>query len=158
MWINTEQDLINGILKHGPDVLENAIVDKLDQNVNIYLDRCLSEKLDYPTPISENLVNRNWFVPYDYQNFDIETHCRELCKTSIELERVNLELELFKKHNLIDVLNAMKFIVDTLKKNNILWGVGRGSSVSSYVLFLLGIHKIDSIKYNLPITEFFKEI
>jgi DNA polymerase III alpha subunit len=34
--------------------------------------------------------------------------------------------------------------------------VGRGSSVASYVLFLIGVHKIDPIKYELPIEEFFK--
>ena len=55
-----------------------------------------------------------------------------------------------------DVLYVMKYIVDTLRENKVLWGVGRGSSVSSYVLFLIGIHKIDSVKYNLPIEEFFK--
>ena len=50
----------------------------------------------------------------------------------------------------------MKYVVDTLRDNNIVWGVGRGSSVSSYVLYLIGIHKIDSVKYALPIDEFFK--
>jgi DNA polymerase III alpha subunit len=50
----------------------------------------------------------------------------------------------------------MKYIVDTLRANNIVWGVGRGSSVASYVLHLIGVHKIDSIKYNIPIEEFFK--
>jgi DNA polymerase III alpha subunit len=62
----------------------------------------------------------------------------------------------YKKHNMVDVLKAMKYIVDTLRANNLVWGVGRGSSVSSYCLYLIGIHKIDSIKYNLPISEFFK--
>ena len=57
---------------------------------------------------------------------------------------------------MIPVLKTMKFIVDTLKKNNIVWGVGRGSSVASYVLHIIGVHKIDSVKYNLPIEEFFK--
>jgi DNA polymerase III alpha subunit len=50
----------------------------------------------------------------------------------------------------------MKYVVDTLRENNIVWGVGRGSSVASYVLHLIGVHKIDSIKYNIPIEEFFK--
>jgi DNA polymerase III alpha subunit len=50
----------------------------------------------------------------------------------------------------------MKYIVDTLRANNIVWGVGRGSSVASYVLHLIGVHKIDSIKYSIPIEEFFK--
>jgi len=50
----------------------------------------------------------------------------------------------------------MIYFVDTLRKHNILWGVGRGSSVSSYILYLIGIHRIDSIKYNLNIGEFLK--
>jgi DNA polymerase III alpha subunit len=50
----------------------------------------------------------------------------------------------------------MKYIVDTLRANNVVWGVGRGSSVASYVLHLIGVHKIDSVKYDIPIEEFFK--
>jgi len=55
-----------------------------------------------------------------------------------------------------DILPVMLYIVDTLRSQNILWGVGRGSSVSCYCLYLIGIHKIDSLKYDLPINEFFK--
>jgi DNA polymerase III alpha subunit len=50
----------------------------------------------------------------------------------------------------------MKYLVDTLRKNNVVWGVGRGSSVASYILYLIGVHKVDSIKYNLDINEFLK--
>ena len=59
---------------------------------------------------------------------------------------------------MLDLLKIVKYLVDTFEKNNIIWGVGRGSSVASYALHLLGLHMIDSIKYNLPIEEFFKEI
>jgi DNA polymerase III alpha subunit len=38
----------------------------------------------------------------------------------------------------------------------VLWGVGRGSSVASYCLYILGVHKVDSIKYELDIHEFLK--
>jgi DNA polymerase III alpha subunit len=48
------------------------------------------------------------------------------------------------------------YIIDTMRKNNIVWGVGRGSSVASYILYLLGVHKVDSVKYNLHIEEFLK--
>jgi DNA polymerase III alpha subunit len=68
------------------------------------------------------------------------------------------ELDLYHKNNMIPVLKAMKYIVDTLKENNVVWGVGRGSSVASYALYLIGVHRIDSVKYKLPIEEFFKEI
>ena len=43
-----------------------------------------------------------------------------------------------------------------VKENKIVWGVGRGSSVASYVLYLLGIHKIDSIQYRLDWKEFIR--
>jgi DNA polymerase III alpha subunit len=47
-------------------------------------------------------------------------------------------------------------MIDVFNKNNIVHGVGRGSSTSSYVLYLLGVHFIDSIKYDLDINEFLK--
>ena len=46
--------------------------------------------------------------------------------------------------------------LEHMKENNIIWGVGRGSSVASYVLFLLGVHKIDSLQYNLNWREFLR--
>jgi DNA polymerase III alpha subunit len=78
------------------------------------------------------------------------------CTTDEQRDRVSQELELFVSNGMYDVLYVMKYIVDTLRANNIVWGVGRGSSVASYVLFIIGVHKIDSVKYKLPINEFFK--
>jgi DNA polymerase III alpha subunit len=43
-----------------------------------------------------------------------------------------------------------------MRKENIVWGVGRGSSVASYVLYLIGVHKIDSLYYNLDVEEFLR--
>jgi DNA polymerase III alpha subunit len=34
------------------------------------------------------------------------------------------------------------------------WGIGRGSSVSSYVLYVLGVHDVDSYAYDLDIGDF----
>jgi DNA polymerase III alpha subunit len=153
---NSEQNLIEGILKNGISALDNALVDSISPNLEKYLQRCLDEHLDYPTPILNLPEGRNWFVPKKYQEMDIEQFLIDLAKTDEEISRVREELDLYKKHNMIDVLKSMKYIVDTLRENNIVWGVGRGSSVSSYCLYLIGIHKINSIKYDLPISEFFK--
>ncbi len=54
------------------------------------------------------------------------------------------------------VLNLLLYLVDHFRTNKIVWGVGRGSSVASYILYLIGIHKVDSIKYDLDIGEFLK--
>ena len=43
-----------------------------------------------------------------------------------------------------------------MQENNLIWGVGRGSSVASYVLYKLGVHRIDSIFYDLDPGEFLR--
>jgi DNA polymerase III alpha subunit len=87
---------------------------------------------------------------------DISDWVSQQCSTPETQARVAEELRLFAKHDMIPVLKTMTYIVDTLRANNIVWGVGRGSSVASYVLHVIGVHKIDPIKYNIPIEEFFK--
>ena len=67
-----------------------------------------------------------------------------------------MELTEFKTRNLFPVLKVLIYIIDTMRKNNLVWGIGRGSSVASYVLYLIGVHKVDSLKYNLDIKEFLK--
>jgi len=78
------------------------------------------------------------------------------CKNEAELQRAGHELLLFQARNMFDLLKFLKYFVDTAKKNNIVWGVGRGSSVASFVLYLIGVHKINSLYYDLDITEFLK--
>lgn len=101
-------------------------------------------------------TQKSWFMPDKYKNLNIVEYVIGLCTSDVELDRVGKELILYQERNLFDLLRYLKYLVDTMRENNIVWGVGRGSSVSSYVLFLLGVHKIDSIKYELPITEFLK--
>jgi DNA polymerase III alpha subunit len=79
-----------------------------------------------------------------------------MCSTKEQTDRVSEELEAFIQHNMLDLLYVLKYIVDTLRANNVVWGVGRGSSVASYVLYLIGVHRIDSLKYNLDWQEFLR--
>ncbi len=69
-------------------------------------------------------------------------------------DRVAHELSLFKKYKLTNVLRTIIYIIDTFTVNDTVWGVGRGSSVASYVLYLIGVHDIDSVEYDLDINEF----
>jgi len=146
------EDLIKGVRMFGPDILH---LSQTSADLSQYTQRVKDEFLEYPIPKIAN--PSNWFMPDRYKNLDIEAEILNKCITDQQLERASIELELYKKHDMLDVLRCVKYIVDTLRENEVVWGVGRGSSVASYVLFLLGVHKIDSIKYNLPIEEFFKE-
>ena len=79
-----------------------------------------------------------------------------LCNTKEELTRVRYELELYEDRGLIIALNFLRYLERICDNNDIVLGVGRGSSVSSYCLYLLGIHRVNSIKYDLDIKEFLK--
>ena len=104
----------------------------------------------------DQTLQNNWHMPQEYKNMDIAEYVLGLCREDHELQRVAQELLLYQERNLFDLLRYLKYLVDTLRQNNIVWGVGRGSSVASYVLFLIGVHKIDSLYYNLDIDEFLK--
>ena len=96
----------------------------------------------------------HWYIPPEYTDLDIANWLLEQCQDAYARIRVEQELKEFKSRNLITVLQALKYLVDTMRENSIVWGVGRGSSVASYCLYLLGVHSVDSIKYNLDFTEF----
>ena len=152
MWTNTTQQLVQGVMRHGPDILEHC---QTSDDLTQYISRLHQEHLNYPIPPQE-IDSTNWFIPYEYKTMDIIDWLYQQCPTPEIRERVVEELRLFAKHDMIPVLKTMKYVVDTLRANNVVWGVGRGSSVASYVLFMIGVHKIDSVKYKLPINEFFK--
>ena len=81
----------------------------------------------------------------------------QLATTDEEKQRVDEELQLYVKYNLLNVLKFLVYLISVMREHDIVWGVGRGSSVSSYVLYLLGVHKVDSIKYGLNINDFLKD-
>lgn len=98
----------------------------------------------------------NYLMPEEYKKLDIAKFVLEQCKNDSELQRAGQELLLFQERNMFQLLQYLKYFVDTMRKHDIVWGVGRGSSVSSFVLYLIGVHKINSLYYDLSIDEFIK--
>lgn len=97
-----------------------------------------------------------WFMPDEYQHIDIAKHVLDLCHTPEQLQRVAQELLLYQERDLFDLLRYLRYLVSVMRQNGVIWGVGRGSSVSSYVLYLLGVHRIDSMFYDLDPKEFLR--
>ena len=97
-----------------------------------------------------------WHMPDEYKNIDIAAFVLSLCENEAELQRCGAELLLFQEHNLFDLLRYLKYLVDIMRDNQIIWGIGRGSSVASFVLYKLGVHRIDSLYYKLDVTEFLR--
>jgi DNA polymerase III alpha subunit len=159
--IYTENDICELYLKDPLRNLKEILVEKPIQFADILELSNLPNTIVYTDPqltIDEfdyNLQN-NWLMPEEYKNFDIAKYVLDLCQNDEELQRVGEELILFQEREMFDLLRYLKYFVDTMRANNIVWGVGRGSSVASFVLFLIGVHRINSLYYDLSIEEFLK--
>jgi DNA polymerase III alpha subunit len=99
---------------------------------------------------------QHWYMPNEYKTLDIAQWVLDKCDNESKLQRVGQELLLYQERNLFDLLRYLKYFVDTMRQNKVVWGLGRGSSVASYVLYIIGVHKVDSIYFDLPIEEFLK--
>ena len=156
--------------KYGQQIFnENSILDLIMQGIDISksdflvqdANTDLSNVIQYKDPNTsieefDKQNQTNWHMPNAYKELDIAKYVLSLCTSQEELQRCGEELMLYQERKLFNLLRYSKHLVDTMKRNNIIWGVGRGSSVSSYVLYKLEIHKVDSMFYKLDITEFLR--
>jgi hypothetical protein len=161
--IYDEDDLVNMIMRNA--TIESLTGMLVEPGVNLetasaYLEQVpeLIEWLFTDMTVEEfDVMKQNsWHMPDEYRNMDIAEHILSLCDTDARLQRCGQELLLFQERNLFDLLRYLKYLVDTLQANRMIWGVGRGSSVASYVLYLLGVHRIDSMFYDLDAREFLR--
>lgn len=104
----------------------------------------------------------DWVIPDSYRNMDVYGHLIDNIipnipedDRNVRLQRILDELDEYEKRGLMPLLRILIYVVETFRKRNVVWGVGRGSSCASYILYLLGIHCIDPIKYDIPLHEFF---
>ena len=162
----SESDICD-LLMQGRDVnsLKNLVVDDdVDLKELIkYVDRLDSlstwhSPYDQSTSAAEFHATQqsNWHMPNEYKQLDIAEYILSLCSNEVELQRCGQELLLYQERNLFNLLRYLKYLVDVMQANCIIWGVGRGSGVASFVLYKLGVHKIDSLYYNLNIDEFLR--
>ena len=111
---------------------------------------------DISVPDWDAIQQRNWHMPDEYKQLDIAEHVLSLCRSDAELQRCGEELLLYQERNLFDLLRYLRYLVDVMTDNHLIWGVGRGSSVASYVLYKLQVHRIDSLYYELDPAEFLR--
>jgi DNA polymerase III alpha subunit len=160
--ILNETDLCNLFLQDPTRIVKHAFVEediKLDSTlVNTGNLQHLEKYMDIGISVSEfDKINQsNWHMPESYKTFDIAKYVLDKCTTEEELQRTGDELLKFQERGMFVLLQYLKYLVDTMRENKVVWGVGRGSSVASYVLYLIGVHRINSLYYQLSIDEFLK--
>jgi len=114
--------------------------------------------LDVEEKTFDGVCQGEWFMPEEYKTLDVDAFLLGKIggKLTKEWGRCLEELEAFRERDMEDLLRYMIYLVDFMRENNIVWGVGRGSSVASYVLYLIGVHRINSIQYDLDWREFLR--
>ena len=112
--------------------------------------------LDVDQKTFDGVCQSEWFMPDEYKTLNVHNYILTKCNTQEETARCAEELAEFEVRGMMPLLQYMVYLVDFMRENNIVWGVGRGSSVASYVLYLIGVHRINSIQYGLDWREFLR--
>ena len=164
--------LIDLIAEFGEDI-DDIFVTEITDEIKEY-NKFVSKDNEIQVKTKLNEVDLEWNIPEEYKKIDVKEYIvdkfqeeikrlgynlDELDKMPKEINeralRISKELYLFEQTNSMDVVRSLIFIINTFKENNIVWGMGRGSSVNSYVLYLIEVHDLDSVKFDLDINEFF---
>lgn len=144
---------MNMIVDHSINIEKTA---QLLEDPDLLLLWIFPHSSDQAVPDWDNIQQTKWFMPEHYRSLDIAELVLLLCKSEAELQRCGQELLLYQERGLFDLLRYLKYLVDVMRENRLIWGVGRGSSVASYVLYKLGVHRIDSLHYDLDPREFLR--
>ena len=139
--------------------LEKLYVTSITPDIDAYND--VSE---HPLTVKEQcncIFPPEWNLPEHYKYMNLDDYLFKLVdRIEVDelyeqrIERLSTEIWMFKQLKLDDVLRTLIYVIDTMQAKNAIWGVGRGSSCSSYLLFLLGLHEVDAVRYDVQITDF----
>ena len=160
----SNRDLVDMIYSGHADKVHVVLCDPSDDidRFNAAMEEQGFDKLQKYIPLDvdqktfDGVCQSEWFMPDEYKTFNLHSFLMSQCSTNEQIQRMNDEFVEFKNRNMLDLLRYMKYLVDFMRENNIVWGVGRGSSVASYVLYLIGVHRINSIQYDLDWREFLR--
>lgn len=160
--VGVPADRITEMIIRGIELSKLRVLD-MNDDVEMFNNISSEEKIFVYSDNEEVELSYKWLIPEEYMKIDLDEYVEILISSLptdiFEIGEIRLrnELQEFKRRNMLDFLRAIIFIVSELKSKNVICGVGRGSSCASYLLFKIGLHYVDSLKYNIPLTEFFHD-
>lgn len=162
--IATKKYLYNKLLKG--ESLVDCFVTEIDTEIKSY-NQHNHKKLTIKNSVKP--LDLSWNIPDNYKTLSLRTYILSSLEKELSVKtftfdqiekrinRTELELKLWEDHELNDLLRTLIYIVDQFTANSIVWGTGRGSSCCCYILYLIKLHDVDSVLYNLDIKEFFRD-
>jgi DNA polymerase III alpha subunit len=163
----SNRDLIDMIYSGNADKVHVVLCDKNDDvdKFNVAMEEQGLNKLQKYIPLDvdqktfDGVCQSEWFMPDEYKDINVYEYvlgkAETPCPQHVQ-DRIWEELDAFRERGMRDLLRYMIYLVDYMREHDIVWGVGRGSSVASYVLYLIGVHKVNSIQFDLDWREFLR--
>ena len=150
-----------------PNKIQTIIVDDSVHQFNKQVDaEDAIIAYDVEAPVLFDLA---WQLPKKYLQLDLEEYIVEIfekrlaalnysdSEVEIASARISYELDQIFKRNMVEFIQTVIYIIDTLREKKQVWGVGRGSSCASYILFLIGLHVVDCVRLDVDANEFFHD-
>jgi len=170
--IEFNADQLADFILNGGEITDKIHVNALSEDIikfkefNPYLVLNVKRDLEH--------LNKTWNIPDSFKSMSIQKFISDKFQAEMErketlgkpfsdeqvnerIDRIKMELDLYKKNDMSIILKTIIYIVDVFRKNGVIWGTGRGSSCASYVLYLIGLHSVDSVELDVDINEFFKD-
>lgn len=155
-------DLVPEMLLAGVPISKIAVTEE-DEEVKAF--NMISDEVIPVGHEPSSEYNLTWKIPERYNEINLPAYLLKTLAAKFPdpekripyAKRLNEELQEIQKRNLEQIVKALIFVVDKFNELGIVYGVGRGSSCASLVLFLIGVHKVDPIKFGIPMTEFFHD-
>lgn len=102
--------------------------------------------------------------PHEHTTSDLERLEELICFSSrlpedsdVYMKRAEMEFKYFVETKNVKFLLKVYDLIQTLKKDGVVWGIGRGSSCASLVFYLLFINDVDPVKWGIKFSELTKE-
>jgi DNA polymerase III alpha subunit len=145
-----------GLDEHGLSISMDEEITRFNSECTAHGKTDILIQPDGTIPLTHSERAKRWLIPEEYKSLDVEAYCLSLCTSEEERLRVRHEMGLFHFYGMEPVLQSLIYMVKVFREQKIVWGIGRGSSVASYVLFLIGVHKINSMAFGLDVEDFLR--
>ena len=158
LWMKTEKDLYKDWLMNykGDKVFTRSAFYEAVQNTDLITNRIEEIYLEHPPRIPKYRHGQSMLQELVVSGFDEKVKKGIIPEDKIEIyvEQVQKEMKSIKDMELVDYFLLIKEIHDFCDENNIAVGPGRGSVSASLVTFLIGLTKLDPIKWNFIFERF----
>lgn len=153
-------DLVPSLILSGVN-LERLKVTHLNEDIELF--NLTSDENISDTKETNDPLDKSWKVPAEYLNIKLKEYVYKAYDAKYSerlpayIDRIEQELKQIETRQLETFFKTVIYVISTFEKRGIVWGVGRGSSCACLILFLIGLHSVDPVKYGIEISEFFHD-